>query len=134
MNNFYYQTFCDFDNSYSIIIEDDGRVAYAYLLKDEDIIADVWLYNHELAPAVANWEESDVPFINATIFIKAEAYANPIQNENELDFKWALANEIIVVSIYINGILIACLKPGDFPGFSTMVVKDGPLAKVYEFS
>ena len=30
---------------YSAVFEDDGKVAYAYLLDDGRIVADVWLYN-----------------------------------------------------------------------------------------
>ena len=33
----------DSSSNYSAIFEDDGRVAYAYLLHDGHIIADVWL-------------------------------------------------------------------------------------------
>jgi hypothetical protein len=28
-----------------VVLEDDGRVAYAYLLERDAIVADVWLYN-----------------------------------------------------------------------------------------
>jgi hypothetical protein len=27
------------------VFEDDGRVAYAYLVLDEQVVADVWIYN-----------------------------------------------------------------------------------------
>lgn len=35
------------DPRYSAVFEDDGEVAFGYLLLNGDIIADVWLYNHE---------------------------------------------------------------------------------------
>jgi len=33
------------DSRYSAVFEDDGEVAYGYLLLDGAIISDVWLYN-----------------------------------------------------------------------------------------
>ena len=47
------------DPRYSVVIEDDGRVAYAYLLHDDEIVGDVWLYNHGPAPAEPEWRSPD---------------------------------------------------------------------------
>ena len=33
------------DGGRSVVLEDDGRVAYAYLLEKDTIVSDVWLYN-----------------------------------------------------------------------------------------
>lgn len=44
------------DKEHFLIIEDNGRVAYAYLLKNEKIIGDVWLYNRCVSPK-KNWME-----------------------------------------------------------------------------
>lgn len=35
------------DPQYSAVFEDDGEVAYGYLLSDGQIISDVWLYNRD---------------------------------------------------------------------------------------
>ncbi len=35
------------DPRYSAVFEDDGEVAYGYLLLDGAIISDVWLYNSD---------------------------------------------------------------------------------------
>jgi len=35
------------DSRYSAVFEDDGEVAYGYLLLDGAIISDVWLYNSD---------------------------------------------------------------------------------------
>ncbi|MEL6732644.1 MAG: hypothetical protein AAFP83_16055, partial [Bacteroidota bacterium] len=32
--------------AYAVVIEDDQKVAYAYLLHQGKIVGDVWLYNH----------------------------------------------------------------------------------------
>ncbi len=129
MTDFYHQSFFDLDISYSIIIEDDGSVAYAYLLKDEKIVGDVWLYNQGIAPAVVDWKNKDVPFLNPSVFLLSERTIAPIKKESDFNIKWTLENQKVQANIYIRGALIACLKPGDFPGFSTLVCKDGPLAK-----
>jgi hypothetical protein len=35
---------------WEVIVEDDDRVAYAYLVREGRILADVWLYNRMPAP------------------------------------------------------------------------------------
>jgi hypothetical protein len=42
---------------WEVIVEDDDRVAYAYLVREGRIIADVWLYNRLLAPWRPPWNE-----------------------------------------------------------------------------
>jgi hypothetical protein len=70
MSNFFFQYFCNFNANYSIIIEDDNRVAYAYLLEGENIVGDVWLYNQEQSPVKENWDNpDDLPFLNSLDYI-----------------------------------------------------------------
>jgi len=45
MNEFYQQYFCPYDEKYSVIIEDNGKVSYAYLLKLKNIIGDVGIHS-----------------------------------------------------------------------------------------
>ncbi len=132
MHNFFCQSYSDLDEAYSLIIDDDGRVAYAYLLENKEIVGDVWLYNRELAPDAVDWEEGYLPYINPSAFIKTDI-VDAVQNETEVNLIWAVKNDMMEVKIFIREVLFACVKPGDFPGFSTMVIKDGPLAKVYEW-
>ena len=51
---------------YSVIFDDDGRVAYAYLLApDEHIVSDVWLYNRCESPLQPEWPDQEkIPFAN----------------------------------------------------------------------
>lgn len=71
MTEFYKQFFCKTNQSYSLIIEDDGRVAYAYLLLNEEIIGDLWLYNQEETPSFSDWSNPDnMPFLNSQQFVR----------------------------------------------------------------
>jgi len=133
MSEFFSQWFCNLNTSYSLIIEDDERVAYAYLMKEEDIIGDIWLYNQIPPPIIVDWEDTDdMPFLNPKEYVKE--CIPPIINENAIELKWTLIdnNETVKeVDIYINKKLIAKLSPESKPGWSKVVTKDGPLAKVY---
>jgi hypothetical protein len=55
---------------FSLIVEDDDRVAYAYLLHNEEIVGDVWLYNGDPAPSDPQWgDPSGAPFLNPQEFV-----------------------------------------------------------------
>ena len=70
MTNFYDQFYCDKCNEYSIVIDDDGRVCYAYLLSNKKIIGDVWLYNKSQAPMHTDWNnKNEMPFLNPIEFV-----------------------------------------------------------------
>jgi len=131
MTEFYDQFFCECNVEYSIIIDDDGRVAYAYLYKGNDIIGDVWLYNQAATPIFTHWNQEDMPFLNPKEYIKDEI--DPILNTNEVKLEWSVSNNRIQsVLIFIRKNLVARLEPGSTPGWSKCVSKDGPLAKCYE--
>ena len=74
-----------------------------------------------------------MPFLNPSEYVKESI--PPIIDEDEIELKWTLVdnNETVKeVDVYINKKLIAKLSPGSKPGWSTVVIKDGPLAKVYK--
>jgi hypothetical protein len=133
MSDFFKQLFCDFNETFSIIIDDDGRVAYAYLCENEDIIGDVWLYNQSSSPLKNNWKDTEeMPFLNPEDFIKENL--PPIENDNNVEAIWVPSEDgetVLKVEIFIRGRLIAKMAPKSLPGWSKLVTKDGPLAKVY---
>jgi hypothetical protein len=133
MSIFSLQTYCEFDRHYSVIIKDDGRVAYAYLYEGEDIIGDVWLYNQQPAPATSFWRTEDMPFLNPTEYLAKDAAIKPITAESEVRFEWTESKDdgLIEVGIYIRDKFIAAVAVGSKPGWSVLVAKDGPLAYVY---
>jgi hypothetical protein len=133
MSEFFLQLFCELNESYSVIIEDDGRVAYAYLYLAEEIVGDIWLYNQLETPGRTDWNAKEMPFLNPAEFIVDDNIINPIKDNSEVDCKWFLNsdNEFLQeVDIFLRGNLIAKLKHGSMPGWSTLVKKDGPLAKI----
>ncbi|HWZ35320.1 MAG TPA: hypothetical protein VNW51_04135 [Mucilaginibacter sp.] len=133
MSTFTLKLPCEFDNHYSVLITDDGRVAYAYLYEGEDIIGDVWLYNRQEAPAISFWLPEDMPFLNPKEYLLKEANIKPIQHESDIRCEWTESKDdgLIEVGIYIRDKFIASAAAGSKPGWSVLVIKDGPLACVY---
>jgi hypothetical protein len=119
--------------SHSVIIEDDGKVAYAYLLLRDKIVGDVWLYNQSATPLITDWSRKEnMPFLNSAEFLKNSDEFEPIAGHQELNINWIYFDNstLAAVEIFIRDRLIAILKPSEKPGWSTLVKKDGPLAKV----
>lgn len=133
MSQFLAQISCEFDENYSVLIEDDGRVAYAYLLEYGDLIGDVWLYNQDDAPTDSNWANQSSPYLNPAEYLSKEAPIAPIKSENEIRCEWTETpgDSSVEVGIYMRDKFIASIASGTKPGWSALVVKDGPLALVY---
>jgi hypothetical protein len=133
MPDFFIQVPCELDSNYSLIIEDDGRVAYAYLMEYGDIIGDVWLYNHQEANEASRLNNQQMPWLNPTEYLKNEASIAPITNKNDVRCEWNESpnDGLIEVSITLHDKFIAQIVSGSKPGWSVLVAKDGPLAQVY---
>jgi len=132
MSEFYLQVHCEFDSYYSVIIEDDGRVAYAYMYWGEDIVGDVWLYNQAETPKETIWVEEEMPFLNPAEYLKPNINIIPIKDASELRCEWTENSDgLIEMEILLRGKFIAGIAAGSKPGWSAWVVKDGPLALVY---
>ena len=130
---FFDQFFCEANNDYSVVFEDDGRVAYAYLLHGDNIIGEVWLYNQAPTPKEPEWHNKEkMPFLNPDGFIKENI--SPILDSEELKVDWKLSKEMDIdeVLISIRDKLVAMLERDSTPGWSLLVSKDGPLAKRME--
>ncbi len=116
------------DDRYSVIIEDDGRVAYAYLRADDIVVSDVWLYNRCEAPLKAEWRDrTKLPFANPLGF-GSENKLGPILSEDDVNIQWGGDT----VWIHIHGLLWAVLNSGEKPGCCRLALRDGPLAKLLE--
>jgi hypothetical protein len=73
-----------------------------------------------------------MPFLNSEDFIKENL--SPIEDENNVEATWVPSEDgetVLNVEIFIRGRLIAKMTPKSLPGWSKLVIKDGPLAKVY---
>jgi hypothetical protein len=132
MTEFFLNVVCVQNEHYSVVIEDDGRVAYAYLRNGEEIIGDIWLYNQSPSPLDPKWEfDEENPFLNPQEFIKENIA--PLLDDDEVDLIWKLSDDTEVlheVEVIIRNRLIVKLSPGSCPGYSNFVIKDGPLGKV----
>jgi hypothetical protein len=109
----------------SVIIEDDDRVAYAYLSDGGQITSDVWLYNVAPAPDKVDWrDESQMPFLNPKPFCKEESLARITEQS---DVVCAVSTDCVEVKL--GGRVIARLKAGARPGWSILAGRKGPLAQ-----
>jgi hypothetical protein len=98
-------------------------VAYAYLLRDERIVADVWLYNVVDTPETVDWSDrSQMPFLNPAPYCDRRT---PPSLRSHVTCSWSGDT----ASIIIEGERVAFLRPGAKPGWSVMATKNGPLAR-----
>lgn len=131
MNN----TFIQFHHQeYSIVIDDNGRVVYGYFLKNKEIVGDIWLLNHN-TPNHPEWKnKKKMPFRNSQEYVDLEAHrlAFPLFQTEEWSVVWEETRSIAIeAKIFIANQMIAKVAAGSRPGWSTLVKKDGPLAKIY---
>ena len=111
-----------------MILEDDGRVAYAYLLEHGELVGDVWLYNVSPTPEEDEWKsQSQGPFLNSQRFCKAASVPR-LQQNSAVMCKWYDAG----VEVSVDGVLMARLEGGAKPGWSRLAIRPGPLAKPLE--
>lgn len=126
--------FLNQDLGYSVVFDDDGRVAYAYLLNQSGaIVGDVWLYNRCTSPSEPEWKDpSKIPFANPIGFVKDHEGFSPVKDISEVMVQWEISNGMIKANIFIHNNLFAVLVEGEKPGWSILAARDGPLAKVLE--
>jgi hypothetical protein len=109
----------------SVTVEDDARVAYAYLRRYGKVVADVWLYNVAEPPDENAWlDKTQLPFLNPKKYCN-QGVVERITQRTQISC--TAVSEYVEVSI--DGQLIARLKPGIKPGWSRFAVIDGPLAR-----
>src|SRR5690242_4793645 len=121
------------DSVCSVVIEDDGRVGYAYFLDAEGkICGDVWLYNRCPAPLEPEWPDREkAPYANPESFVDPMAMPSLPTSIDDFSVEWRdQATGIREARIYIHGALAAKLVSGAKPGWSAFARKDGPLARV----
>jgi hypothetical protein len=119
------------DTGYSAVFEDGGKVAYAYLLLENRIVSDVWLYNRIAAPQEPEWRDrSKAPFANPHGFAASDPFP-PVSDETEVTFAWSRGTiGQTELRVFIRGEYHAALVPGSKPGWCKLATKDGPLALV----
>jgi hypothetical protein len=120
-----------FDES-AVVIEDDGRVAYAYIFgRDGAICGDVWLYNRYPAPAEPEWHDpANMPFANSASFVNESSGFLLPDSARDFSVTWAEAGGALVARVFLRGGYFARLEAGAKPGWSALAARDGPLAQV----
>ena len=119
------------DSPYSVVVEEDEKVAYAYLRHGRRIVSDVWLYNVRGAPREPEWtDRANAPFANAAAYTKAH---DPplIEREGDIACRWIRdAGRVVAAEVVSRRRLLGRLEPGLRPGFAAIASRDGRLARV----
>jgi hypothetical protein len=119
------------DPRYSAVFEDNGSVAYGYMLLDKRIIGDVWLYNRGDAPSRRPWIDRTrkPPFANPAEFVAPGSFV-PVSVSEDVSFRWLFGEDDrpLAAEIWIRGELHARVAPGAKPGWCRLAAKNGPLA------
>ena len=123
----------DFNSQYSVTIEENSQTVYAYYICDGEMTGDLWLLNLSSNNNI-KWESvEDLPFLNKESYIdlsQHEKIKNGFDIHN-LRIEWKIMenpSEAPVALIFYLKFLIGKLREGDKPGFSSLVIRDGPLA------
>ncbi len=115
---------------YSLKFEDDGKVAYAYLLMGETIIGDVWLYNRCPTPDSPEWKNKrNIPFANCREYMLEEGRMKKKVLPQDVIVDWEKEAEELVAYVYIFEDLYGVIAENDKPGYARFALKDGPLAR-----
>ena len=132
----YWNTFDDAESNCSVVLEDDDRVAYAYLVDRElgegdgaaSIIGDVWLYNVHSAPPELGPGNRGEPPLNASPYVH-DMPTLRLENASEVDVRWFSIDERRHAEVVINGEVSARLCHGSKPGWSRLAAADTPVAR-----
>lgn len=121
------------DRRCTCIIEDDGVVAYAYLLIEGKIVSDLWLYNHAATPKEWPWRQGcRPPFLNPAEFVDADRMSAPLASSDLIAITWHSEEQGMGVSIAFRGIPYGRMSAGNKPGATIAAKRDGPLARVMQ--
>ncbi|NTF42009.1 hypothetical protein [Rhizobium rhizogenes] len=122
----------DPDSGCTVLFEDNGHVAYAYLLAaDGEIIGDVWLYNVGEPPAEPPWhDKEEMPFANPREFVREDLAFEFAKQPSDIVVLWKTSEQYgPMARIYLHSRLFGILSPGAKPGWSLLAAKNGPLAR-----
>lgn len=105
----------------SVVLQDDDRVAYAYLVDRITVVSFVWLYNVSLPPAFPSSLDGP-PHNSAPHYTGAQSLPR-LTATSAVHCRWGVDG----VSIDVDSAPWARLKFGARPGWSILVEVPGPL-------
>lgn len=119
----------DPDNA-QVVFEDDGKVAYAYLLLGKSIVSDCWLYNVGEAPTLPEWPDPErMPYANPKRFITSEPFPE-VTDAKDVSVRWHEATQgTLQADLFVRGQLHAVLRPGAKPGWCRLSHIKSPIAR-----
>jgi hypothetical protein len=115
------------------MIEDNGKVGYAYYLGDNGVDGFVWLYNVGKAPLTLEEQRGEDSPLNPQSLVRETEFTPP-NAEDDFDFNWVFREGVWECGIYIRNKLHAVLGKGDQPGWCVLAGQDGPLAYRLEWA
>jgi hypothetical protein len=130
----YFRSYACPGSDFVVVVEDDERVAYAYVLDEDEIVGDVWLYNRHPAPAEIDRSASSgmAPLNHASCVAADRQLSPPLGPHEDCEVVWTMTEQggVETAAIVIRGRLYARLAPGAKPGWCIAAAEDGPLARV----
>ena len=117
------------DHLTSALFEDDGRVAYCYVIEDDNIVSDVWVYNRTKTPTTKPWKEGEEP-----PYLNPEEYALEMSelpgSMSDVHIEWENQDGAKPIAlVHVSGTLFARVSAAEKPGHARLARKEGPLAK-----
>ena len=116
---------------YSVVIDEDKSVCYAYLKYDGNMVSHVWIYNKGDAPDEPDWREreQDPPFKNSRDFVRPLDFALP-ESESSFSVKWfdGVIEGGLLVEIETDGVVVAEFMSGKRVGRSRLALRPNVLA------
>lgn len=117
---------------FKVTFDDNGKVAYAYLIKGQAIVGDVWLYNRCQAPDEKEWQDhGNLPFANRQGFMTEEGQFKKPLTVDGVTVDWQYLKDQPTAYVRLFGEIAAKVSVNDKPGYSRLAARDSPLAKVW---
>lgn len=130
-----FQSWRSADGTVSVFIEASETCCYAYFLRDEKIVGDVWLYNFGHSPVAPPWLEpnaqSRMPFANAEAFCDQAGFDTSV-DADEVECEFDREIDPHMARIFIRGTLHAVVGSKMKPGRCRLATRDGPVALAME--
>lgn len=116
---------------WAVVVEDDDRAGYAYLLHRDQIVGDVGLYNRVRAPQRPPWRQSGqvMPFLNPVEYLESHEIQGRCPSPESVRVRWPDESHDDRTAIILDERPIAWVAAGAKPGWSSLVTRDGPLAR-----